>query len=49
MPRISEKVEFMKTMAVEVCTTGEIVRSPEAENICFCLNSRKNRLGRGNP
>jgi hypothetical protein len=26
-----------------------LAANPEAENICFCLNSRKNRLGKGNP
>jgi len=38
MPGISEKVEFMKTRAVEVCAKAGIGRNAEHKKPCFPAN-----------
>lgn len=44
MPRIAEKLEFIKIRAVKVCTKAMTGSSPGHNNPGFLVNSRKNCL-----
>jgi hypothetical protein len=48
MPRIAEKLEFMKARAVKVCAKRGIGRKAGLKNPCFRVDSRKKCLGKVN-
>jgi len=48
MGEISEKLEFMKTREVKVCTKAGVGRSPGHKKPCFCVNFQPSRLGKEN-
>jgi hypothetical protein len=46
MPRIAEKLAFIKGRAVKVCAKAMTESSPGHSNPSFLVNSRKNCLGK---